>query len=108
MALTYNVTTGIGNSVALSMFDANNSGQVATVVSTHLSQTFTTGQCTTFQYSLPNPGANGPVLPQTWVFSPYLVVPGPGFQPSSCAYLYSVTLSNGQSSSFTISISVTR
>jgi hypothetical protein len=105
VALTYNITTGVAsNPVSVSFFDANASGQKATITRSSLSITSASGTCSPFAYSIPGPAGAPLVLPQAWIF--FLSV-GAVYTPGNCSYLYSVTLDNGQSASFSITVSVT-
>lgn len=107
VAVSYNITTGQRNSVAVSLFDGNNSGQKATIAYTRVTLIPGSGRCNTFQFSVPYLGNDPPILPQTWVFQAAPFAYGDPAVPGDCSFVYSATLDNGQSASFNITVSVT-
>ena len=99
-SITYNLTTKQGNSVAISFSDSNGSGQKASF--THFTATTQSpGPCPAF--TIAGPLGTTPALPQTDTFSvsPFNTVPG------SCTFVYALVLDNGQTGSFTLTVSVT-
>ena len=103
--VSYNLATGKGNSVAVSLLDANGSGQVATVVNMTTKATFGSGFCVT--YVMSGPIGNPPKVPQTITVSPAPFAYGNPARTGSCSYTNTLTLDNGQVAAFTINTSVT-